>query len=123
MECEPISAARGAEHYRWGGVCDGWHLLRRDDLSVIQETVPPGAGEAAHLHILSRQFFYVLEGSASMEIGETTLELRAEEGIEIPPGTSHRLFNAGNVPLRFLVVSMPKSHGDRIEGPVSPAPD
>jgi mannose-6-phosphate isomerase-like protein (cupin superfamily) len=113
MRSEPVSAAAGAAHYRWGDGCDGWHLVRRDDLSVIQETVPPGAGETSHLHILARQFFFVLEGNATMEIGETTVRLRAEEGVEIPPGMPHRLFNEGNQPLRFLVISMPKSHGDR----------
>ncbi len=25
-----------AEHYLWGNGCDGWHLLKRDDLSVIE---------------------------------------------------------------------------------------
>ena len=30
-----------AEHYVWGDVCDGWRLLQREDMSVIQERVPP----------------------------------------------------------------------------------
>lgn len=30
-----------AEHYVWGEQCDGWHLLKQADLSVIQEHVPP----------------------------------------------------------------------------------
>jgi mannose-6-phosphate isomerase-like protein (cupin superfamily) len=117
MTREPISAARGAEHYRWGGVCDGWHLLRRDDLSVIQETVPPGAGETAHLHRFSRQFFYVLEGMASMEIGGRTLRIGPQEGLEVPPGVPHRFFNAGEAAVKFLVISMPASHGDRTPVP------
>ena len=42
-----ISGIDTAEHYTWGGVCDGWHLLKDPTLSVIQERVPPGAGEGA----------------------------------------------------------------------------
>ena len=37
-----------AEHYAWGSVCDGWHLLKHPELSVIQERVPPGVGEVKH---------------------------------------------------------------------------
>jgi hypothetical protein len=40
-----------AEHYIWGEGCDGWHLLKGDDLSVIQERVPPGNFETKHLLI------------------------------------------------------------------------
>ena len=32
-----------AEHYTWGDGCDGWHLVKGADLSVIQERMPPGA--------------------------------------------------------------------------------
>lgn len=32
-----------ARHYGWGMASDGWHLLDREDLSVIQERVPPGS--------------------------------------------------------------------------------
>lgn len=37
-----------AEHYRWGGVCDGVRLLERAELSVIDERIPPGALEFKH---------------------------------------------------------------------------
>jgi mannose-6-phosphate isomerase-like protein (cupin superfamily) len=117
MDHVPISAARGAEHYTWGGVCDGWHLLRRDDLSVILEVAPPGATETAHFHERSRQFFFVLEGTASMEIGAATLRIGPREGLEVPPGVPHRFFNEGNAPVTFLVTSMPASHGDRVPVP------
>ncbi|WP_417344676.1 hypothetical protein [Ferrimonas sp.] len=31
-----------AEHYVWGDDCQGWHLVRSDQLSVIEKEVPPG---------------------------------------------------------------------------------
>ena len=37
-----------AQHYRWGDACDGWRLLNRPNLSVMQERIPPGAGEVSH---------------------------------------------------------------------------
>jgi hypothetical protein len=39
-----------AEHYTWGSVCDGWHLVRRPELSVIRERMPAGTSEVRHFH-------------------------------------------------------------------------
>ena len=57
-----------AEHYRWGDDCDGWHLVKDKQLSVIEEFMPPGAAEVRHHHERSQQFFYILIGEALMEI-------------------------------------------------------
>jgi hypothetical protein len=32
-------STKNAYHYLWDEICDGWHLLKRDDMSVIQERV------------------------------------------------------------------------------------
>lgn len=102
-----------ADHYTWGEGCDGWHLLKRDDFSVIQERVPPGQFEIKHLHHQARQFFYILSGEAVMVIGNERLTLKAGQGIEIPPGAAHQFRNDADTEVNFLVVSCPKSHGDR----------
>lgn len=51
-----------------GDSSDGWHLLKSDDLSVIEELVPPGEKERRHYHQTAQQFFYVLSGQAVIEI-------------------------------------------------------
>ena len=106
-----------ARHYTWGEVCDGWHLLEGDDLSVIEERVPPGAGERRHRHARSRQFFYVLAGEARLEVDGSVHVLHAGQGLHVAPGQAHELNNRGAVDLRFLVVSAPRSHGDREDAP------
>lgn len=111
---QPIDIAT-AEHYCWGEGCDGWHLLKRDDLSVIQERVPPGAAEQRHFHNCSRQFFYVLQGEAVMAINDTLVTLQAGQGIEVPPKVPHQFRNCSDSDVVFLVISAPKSHGDRVE--------
>ena len=108
------SSTSNAEHYKWGENCDGWHLLKRDDVSVIQELVPPGQAEVNHLHNVSRQFFYILAGTGTMRVGEKTITLSSGEGLEIPPGTAHQFRNDSREDVSFLVISTPKSHGDRI---------
>jgi quercetin dioxygenase-like cupin family protein len=54
-----------SEHYTWGEMCDGWHLVKDDRLSVIEEEMPPQAAEHRHFHRQSQQFFYVLDGKLS----------------------------------------------------------
>jgi mannose-6-phosphate isomerase-like protein (cupin superfamily) len=105
-----------AEHYLWGGVCEGWHLLKRPDLSVIEERVPPGGSEIRHRHLKARQFFYVLSGTLSFEIDGAVHDIVARQGIEIAPGAAHRVFNTAATDAEFLVISNPPSHGDRIAG-------
>lgn len=107
-----VSTANAA-HYVWGQQCDGWHLLAGDDLSVIEERMPPGTREVRHRHVRARQFFYVLEGRASLELDGIVHCLAAGQGLHVPPGAAHQMRNESGEELRFLVVSSPRSHGDR----------
>lgn len=108
-------SAVNAEHYLWGQGCDGWRLLQGDDLSVIQERVPAGKAEVMHYHAHARQFFYILDGSAQMAFEDKVVSLQKGDGIEIPPLTKHRFENTTDQDVIFLVISSPKSQGDRID--------
>ncbi|OOG50332.1 cupin domain-containing protein [Rhodanobacter sp. C01] len=108
-----------AEHYHWGEACDGWHLLAGDDLSVIEERMPSGSTEQRHRHAKARQFFYVLEGEAVLELEGSRHRLRRGEGLHVPPGMAHQMRNDSAADVRFLVVSAPKSHGDRMPAPLA----
>ncbi len=110
---KPTSIAT-AEHYVWGGVCDGWHLLRSPELSVIQERVPPGGRETRHRHGWSRQFFFVLQGEAMLELEGQRHRLTAQTGLEVPPGAAHQLLNESSDEVIFLVISQPPSQADRL---------
>jgi quercetin dioxygenase-like cupin family protein len=112
LETSPVDTTN-AEHYRWGDVCDGWHLLKTANLSVIQEFVPPGASEVKHVHALAHQFFYVLSGTATLEFDAQFHEVRAGQGIHIAAGLAHRFANKGDVGVSFLVISSPTTVGDR----------
>jgi mannose-6-phosphate isomerase-like protein (cupin superfamily) len=103
-----------APHYVWGAQCDGWHLVRDPALSVIHERMPPGSAEVRHAHRRARQFFLVLSGSAVLEAAGAEHVLSAGEGLEVPPGVEHQIFNRSATTLEVLVISSPPSHGDRI---------
>ena len=103
-----------AEHYTWGAACDGWHLVRQAALSVIHDRMPPSSSEARHLHRHARQFFFILSGTATIEVAGTRETLEPQPGVEVPPGAPHQIFNETNADLEFIVISQPSSHGDRV---------
>jgi mannose-6-phosphate isomerase-like protein (cupin superfamily) len=103
-----------AEHYIWGEICDGWHLLKREDMSVIQERVPAGGAEVMHYHNTSRQFFYVLEGEGTLVFGDGETTLTKGQGLEIAPQVKHQFKNRSNTDVHFLVISVPSTRGDRV---------
>ena len=110
----PVISPDNAEHYVWGAGCDGWHLAKDSALSVIEECMPAGASEVSHCHRKSRQFFYILSGQAVMDTDGAPISLSVGQGVEMPPGTYHRFCNVSNEPVRFLVISQPPSHEDRV---------
>jgi mannose-6-phosphate isomerase-like protein (cupin superfamily) len=82
-----------ADHYVWGTGCDGWRLLNRSDLSVIQERIPPGMGEVRHYHANARQLFFVLKGRLEIENGNEIAQLDKGDSLEIHPTIPHRVRN------------------------------
>lgn len=94
----PISGQRrtstvSAPHYTWGAGCDGWHLVRTPDLSVIEERMPPRATDVRHRHRNARQFFYVLRGELTVDCGGERHVMTAGLGLEIAPGVPHQPCN------------------------------
>jgi mannose-6-phosphate isomerase-like protein (cupin superfamily) len=102
------------EEYQWGSGCLGWRFVDREQMSVIRERMPPGTCEVRHHHEKSRQFFFILKGYARFELAGEQVQLAKEEGLEIPPGMDHQIFNESDEDLEFLLVSHPSSKGDRI---------
>jgi len=109
-----LISTENAEHYIWGENCDGWHLLKRNDMSVIQERVPTGGVEVMHYHETSRQFFYVLEGEGKMIFEDREVILQKGQGLEISPMVKHQFKNNSQVDVHFLVISVPSTRGDRV---------
>lgn len=105
----PISIET-AEQYAWDENCTGWHLVKSAGMSVIQERVPPGKTEVRHAHRYARQFFFILEGEATIALDERHIRLTKHEGMKI----MHQLRTESPDDIVFLVISVPPSHGDRI---------
>jgi mannose-6-phosphate isomerase-like protein (cupin superfamily) len=114
MDFQVIST-NAAEHYTWGGRCDGWFLLKGEAIHVIQERMPPGTAEVMHFHRQSRQVFFVLRGNLTMGNASSSVTIPAGHALVIEPNTEHRASNESTAEVEFLVISCPPSHGDRFD--------
>jgi mannose-6-phosphate isomerase-like protein (cupin superfamily) len=104
-----------AKRFTWRDVCDGWYLVNQPDrLTVLQECMPPGSSEVRHLHRQAYQFFFILAGTATLEIDGQHIHLHPFEGAAIPPQVAHQMMNRSDAPLEFLVISQPNSRDDRV---------
>ncbi|MBT0727188.1 cupin domain-containing protein [Rosenbergiella australiborealis] len=102
-----------AEHYIWGDHCDGWYLLKQQDLLIIHEKMPAHTAEQRHYHHRARQFFFVLSGQLTMVLQDKVHCLHPQQGIEIPPLSPHQACNRSDMAVEFLVISQPSTQGDR----------
>lgn len=109
-----VVSVNNVEHFVWGNLCDGWWLKKGGNFTVIEEMMPPSGLEVKHFHNLTEQFFYVLNGTLYIEIDDHEYKLDNNQGIEIPVGAVHQVLNKFKDSVRFLVISCPDSHSDRI---------
>lgn len=79
--------------------------------------MPPGTAEQPHFHTRAQQLFYILSGTATFTVDGKEITVQSNESLHIPPGVKHCIENRTNTDLQFLVISEPKSHGDRVALP------
>ncbi|WP_299457176.1 cupin domain-containing protein [uncultured Microscilla sp.] len=106
---------QNSEHYNWGSKCEGWHLVKDQSLSVIQEIMAPHTKEERHFHAASQQLFFILKGKATFELDGKVIEVMQGESLHIKPRQKHQIQNNADETLEFLVVSQPATRGDRME--------
>ena len=90
------------------------HRIAGDSLSttfliLVEEKVP------MHKHDKHSETVVVLEGTASMLLGEENIEIKKGDILFIPAGTWHKLIVTSEVPLKVVSVQAPHFDGtDRI---------
>jgi quercetin dioxygenase-like cupin family protein len=77
-------------------------------MTVGLATFDPGKGNDEHIHPNCEEVVYVLDGEVTHTLGDQETVLRAGDLIVVPRGVPHRLFNAGQAPVRaYIVFSAP----------------
>ena len=79
-EIEPVSCPCGESR----------RLVRHSDGTVASLHVTHICRAQTHFHKVTTEFYYVLSGMGSMELGGDKVEVRPGTALVIPPGTPHR---------------------------------
>ena len=79
--------------------------------SLAEAIVPVGQPTERHYHQRSEEFYFILEGQGTLEIGGEIREVTPGDAILIPPGAWHQI--TASQTLRFLCCCAPPySHED-----------
>jgi len=83
--------------------------------SLAEARVAPGRSTEEHYHIQTEEIYYVLQGNGCMIIDDEEQDVRALDGIAIPPGARHKITNIGDDDLVFLCCCTPAyEHDDTV---------
>ena len=113
-------------------VFQGYHLIRPDDLSwrpsnlmkilnadYLERTgsenlsarlwrLPPRSASTLHKHIRQEEFYFVLEGTGRMRVGDETLTVPKYGGVLVGPGQLRQVFNDTDAEVLWLIVGAPE---------------
>ncbi|HIC49452.1 MAG: cupin [Dehalococcoidia bacterium] len=95
---------------------DGEGLIKRRNLFGSSSHLPvdieiweldEGVSEGDHTHGDNRpleEFYYFLEGTGEMTIGEEIIPVNINDAVMVPPGVDHGIRNTGQGPLKMMIV-------------------
>ena len=75
--------------------------------SLAHATVPVGGQTQAHLHRTSEELYVFTAGMGRIRVGDEEREVREGDTVVLAPGTEHKLWNTGDVPLELLCCCAP----------------
>lgn len=82
-------------------------LYDTDDALVIHLDIDPGQSLKRHITPVD-VFFYVLEGTPEIEIGDERIAVEKDHLVESPAGIVHCIHNPSEKRARVLVAKVPK---------------
>ena len=75
--------------------------------TIMEATVPPGAGPPPHLHHREDETFLVLSGEVTFFLGDATTLLKPGDFIFAPRGVAHYFKNTGSTDAILLETASP----------------
>ena len=83
--------------------------------SLAEATLAVGTSTQEHYHPKSEEIYYILTGSGRMKLDGELRDVGPLDAIAIPPGTRHKIWNTGSVPLVLLCCCAPGyENGDTV---------
>lgn len=75
---------------------------------VIESVFPPGSQVPPHLHRLTDEIVYVLDGRIGIQVGQHTVMASPGTLVVLPRGTVHAFSNTRELACRVLVLAIPR---------------
>ena len=70
--------------------------------------MPPKSANTLHKHIQSEEFYFVLEGTGRMRVGEETLTVPKHGGVLVGPDQLRQVFNDTDEEVLWLIIGGPE---------------
>jgi mannose-6-phosphate isomerase-like protein (cupin superfamily) len=103
----PWDEARKREHARGYAMPFVNAECGAEKLAMHVSVIQPGqAAHEPHAHD-SEEIMFILEGLAEIRMGEETELAGPNTAVFCPPGVLHGIRNAGDTPIRYMIVRTP----------------
>jgi mannose-6-phosphate isomerase-like protein (cupin superfamily) len=79
-----------------------------ENLSARLWRYPPKSAGTLHKHIRQEEFYFVLEGTGRIRIGDETLTVPKHGGVLVGPDQLRQVFNDTNAEVLWLIVGAPE---------------
>lgn len=70
--------------------------------------LPPKSANTLHRHVIAEEFYFVLEGTGRMRIGDETLTIPRHGGVLVGPAQLRQVFNDSDADVLWLIVGAPE---------------
>ena len=102
-QIEPFVTLDGSEIREWAGRVSAPSRQQ----SLAEATVPVGGATTEHYHRTSEELYLVSAGRGRLVLDGEERLIQEGDCALIPPGGRHKVYNAGEVPLRIVCACAP----------------
>jgi quercetin dioxygenase-like cupin family protein len=121
---EPVAVSNNQGDARWWfgtlAVIKTTAAETGGQLTIIDVTNPPGFEAPLHVHHRDDEGFWILEGSVTLKVGDTTIEASAGDYVFAPRDIPHR-YTVGDAGCRMLFIMVPGGMEDIVRATSEPA--
>jgi mannose-6-phosphate isomerase-like protein (cupin superfamily) len=79
-----------------------------ENLSARLWRLPPRSANTLHKHIRQEEFYFVLEGTGRLRVGEETLTVPKYGGVLVGPDQLRQVFNDTDAEVLWLIIGAPE---------------
>jgi mannose-6-phosphate isomerase-like protein (cupin superfamily) len=73
---------------------------------------PPYSANTLHKHVRAEEFYFVVQGTGRMRVGDQTLTVPQQSGVHVGPDVIRQVFNDTDAEVLWLIVGAPDAEFD-----------